>query len=371
MRTMELRLYPNRTQEKVLLDDLEKCCFLYNHLLEHCRDAGERNLKHPSEFDLNHEIVVFKKEHLELTAVYSEVLTNVSTRVSMAFAGFFRRLKAREKAGYPRFRSRTRYDSLTYPQKGFSVKDGRLQLSKIGSIRASGFRKMFGKLKTCTVKREGTGPNYRWKACLTYESEEISSLFLEDTRPPAGIDLGLKDVAVVSDGRRYPNRYNLKRSEGKVADIQRKMMSHEKGSPGWLKFKQRLYHAYERLTNIRKAQRYDTVNDLIKRYSFIAVEDIDVKRIQEKSLGKEMRKSYRDASWNMFLKTLCIKAAEVGCMVVRVNPAYTSQRCSWCGRTVPKDLSVRRHVCACGLDIDRDENAARNILRLGLQAQQP
>ena len=122
MRTVVIRLYPNRTQEKALLNTLGRCCFLYNHLLETCKKAHEDGQKHPSEFDLNKHIVDFKKEHTELKEVYSQVLTNVSTRVSLAFDGFFRRVREKkEEAGYPRFRSYSRYDSFSYTQKGFSV----------------------------------------------------------------------------------------------------------------------------------------------------------------------------------------------------------------------------------------------------------
>jgi putative transposase len=114
------------------------------------------------------------------------------------------------------------------------------------------------------------------------------------------------------------------------------------------------------------------ISELVERHNIIVIEDIPVSEIQERSLGKGMRKSYRDAGWAMAIGALCSKAAEAGCRVVRVNPAYTSQLCSECGTMVPKDLSVRRHVCPhCGLDIDRDLNAARNILRLGLQALRP
>ena len=94
IRTMEIRLYPNKTQERTMLDTIGHCCFLYNHLLEHCRDAFAEGLRHPTEYDLNKEITAFKKEHPELTTVYSRVLINVSTRVSLAFKGFFRRLSA-------------------------------------------------------------------------------------------------------------------------------------------------------------------------------------------------------------------------------------------------------------------------------------
>ena len=365
---MAIRLYPNKSQERILNDTLGRCCFLYNHLLEECRCAYAEGTKVPSAYEMQKDAASFKRDHPELKEVYSQVLANVAVRVEKAFKGFFARLKAREHAGFPRFRSGRRYDSFTYTQHGFRMENGKLKLSKIGNLRTAGFRKGWGEPKTCTIKREGAGPHYRWKACLTYTYEEIAMLGFEDMRTPVGIDLGLKEVMVTSDGVRYPNHRRLSGAEKRVAAIQRRMSSLEKDSPAYEKERQKLYHAFTRLGDVRRAERYDIVNDLIQNHNIIAVEDIDVARIQEKSLGKGMRKSYRDASWRELIETLCRKAAEAGCIVVKVGPEYTSQRCSRCGRIVPKDLSERRHVCVCGLDIDRDLNAARNIRRLGLQA---
>lgn len=371
VRTLEIRLYPNKAQEKSLLETLRLSCILYNHLLEHCRNAHDLGLKHPTEYELNKVIVNYKKDHPEYLKVYSQVLANVSTRVSLSFKMFFHRLEAKaEHAGYPRFKSSSRYDSFTYPQFGFSIVDGKLDLSKIGKLRIAGFRKVFGMLKTCTVKREGFGPHYRWKAFLTYEYEDKSTVFFEDSRDVIGVDLGLKTIMESSNDFRFVNPYHYLEAEKRIADIQKKMALFDKDSEVWFKYSQRLYHLFTRLKNIRKAERYEAVNSLLQKNCIISMEDIDYKKIQEKALGKGMKKSYRDASWAILTETLCIKAAEAGCTIVKVRPEYTSQRCSMCGRLVPKKLWERRHVCTCGVDIDRDKNASFNIERLGLQALQ-
>ena len=227
---------------------------------------------------------------------------------------------------------------------------------------------MPGELKTCTIKREGNGPHYRWKAYLTYVFEEKTSVFIEDERDPVGIDLGLDNVVVASEYTEFPNSRHLLKAESKVARIQRKMSSFEKDSEGWIKCKQSLYHAFIRLKNVRRAERYEIVNWIVRNFNNIGMEDLEIQKLLDKSLGKGMRKSYRDASWRMLLDALCTKAAEAGCIVVKVNPAYSSQLCSQCGRLVPKDLSVRRHVCICGLDTGRDRNGALNVLRWSLPA---
>lgn len=141
IRVLEIVLRPNRTQEKKMLDTIGHCCLLYNHLLEYCREQYEKGEKHPSEFSLNKHITEFKKERPELKDVYAQVLQNVSTRISSAFDGFFKRIKEKNEAGYPRFKSSQRYDSFTYTQYGFSLKDGHLDLSKVGLVKAYGIRK--------------------------------------------------------------------------------------------------------------------------------------------------------------------------------------------------------------------------------------
>ena len=372
IRSLEIVLRPNRTQENRMLDTIGHCCFLYNHLLEYCREQYEKGEKHPSKFDLDKHVTEFKKEHSELIAVYSQVLLNVSTRLSGAFDGFFRRVEEKkEDAGYQRFRSFQRYDSFTYIQNGFSLNNGHLELSKIGPVKAYGIRKMAGKLKTCTIKREGYGPNYRWKASLTYVYDDISTSFIEDTRTPCGIDLGLTDKVTASDGRVFANSKHLIKAESYIASIQRKISKCGKGTEQRNRYKQHLFHAFSTLKRRMKAERFEIINELTENHNIIAFERLNIKAIEDKCLGKGMRKSYRDASWGYLLNTLMYKAEEAGTGLIEVNPAYTSQMCSVCGNIVEKELSERRHRCPhCGLDISRDLNAAKNILRLGLQALQ-
>ncbi len=372
IRVLEIVLRPNRTQEKRMLDAIGHCCFLYNHLLKYCMEQYEMGEKHPSEFSLNKHITEFKKEHLELKDVYSQVLLNVSTRLSRAFNGFFRRVREKEeKAGYPRFRSFQRYDSFSYVQHGFSLKDGHLDLSKIGPVKAYGIRRVNGKLKMCTVKREGYSPHYRWRALLTYEFDDISTEFIEDTRVPCGIDLGLTNTVTVSDGKVYTNSKHITNAESLISRIHRKMSKFEKGTEQRNKYGQQLFHAFSNLKRRMKAERFEIVNELTDDHDVISFEKLNIRALEDKSLGKGMRKSYRDANWGNLLQTLRYKAAEAGTKIVEVNPAYTSQVCSVCGIIVEKELSDRRHRCPhCGLDIDRDLNAAKNILRLGLQALQ-
>ncbi len=362
VRALVIRLYPNREQEMIMMEHLSICCDLYNRLLEYCKGCYEKGEKHPSRFDLQNMLPEMKKKDPKLKIPYAQVLADVPHRLSKAYDGFFRRVKTDpEHAGHPRFKSWRSYDSMTYTQNGFKVNSGHLELSKIGSISVKGFRKMCGIPKTCTIKRKGAGPNYRWVAILTYESGVPPT---EDGRrsrtrgtsgQSVGIDMGLKNMVVTSDGREYPNQKGYIKAERRISELLRKMAKYEKGSPQRERYRQRLFHAFERLNNVKKGYLYEVVNDLMEQYDTIIMEDLDIKGLAGKSRSKGMRKSFRDANWGKFIFILGYKAEEAGVRLVKVDPAYTSQLCSQCGSLVPKILSERRHRCPlCGLDVDRD-----------------
>ncbi|MBE6521655.1 MAG: transposase [Thermoplasmata archaeon] len=362
MRTMIVRLYPNREQERQLNDCLYVCHDLYNILLEHCIETHKEGGKHPSAYDLEKLLPEMKQNNPKLKTVYSQVLCDVCFRLSRTFDGFFRRVKEDpEHAGFPRFRSWKRYDSFTYTQKGFKLSSNHIRLSPWKmDVRIRGYRKMDGTMKTCTIIRKGAGPNYHWEAAVTFEMDgkDKSGMTIQtSTEPsrPIGIDLGLRNIVVTSEGTTYPNRKNYIQAERQVSKILRKMSKFEKGSKERERYRQRLFHAFERLNNVNRGYIHAIVNSLLDNYDMIIMEDLQTKELADRSRSKGMRKSYRDAGWSKFIFTLGYKAAEAGIQVVKVDPAYTSQQCSKCGIMVPKDLSVRRHQCPhCGLDVDRD-----------------
>jgi len=360
-RALKVRMYPNREQERQLNECLGTCCRLYNSMLEHCNNRYENGEKHPSRYDMQAMLPGMKVEYPTLRNVYSQVLCDVCTRVSRAYDGFFRRVQEKAgKAGYPRFRSWRRYGSFTYTQSGFKLSKSRLRLSPWKmNVRIRGYRRMPGELKTCTIIRKGVGPHYRWEAVLVYEHEKPAGKEACDCggrcSKPVGIDLGLKNVVVTSEGKEYPNRRSYIQAERRVSRILRRMSRYEKGSPQREKYRQRLFHAFESLRNAERGYIYEVANDLLGNHDKIVMEDLGPLELFAKSISKGMRKSYRDASWGKFIFVLGYKAEEAGIPLVRVDPAYTSRLCSVCGADVPKDLSVRRHQCPhCGLDVDRD-----------------
>jgi putative transposase len=305
---------------------------------------------------------IWKESKPELTEVYSQVLQEVVQRVDLAFKAFFRRVKSGEEPGYPRFKGINWYDSLTYPQSGFAFEGNVLHLSKIGDIKVWLHRKVDGTIKRLTIKRSSTKKWY-----VSFLVEDAPNDAVPDSEKAVGIDVGISNFAVFSDGTFIENQRYLASCEKKLATAQSKKDKLPHKSPERRKAAKNVSHIYERLGNLRDNFAHQLSHRIVNDYNIICLEDIDIKNLIEKK--PYMAKSVLDASWNRFRTYVTYKAESAGRKVVMVNPAYTSQMCSSCGSMVKKDLSERVHNCPkCGLVMDRDLNAAKNILRLGLQS---
>jgi transposase, IS605 OrfB family, central region len=193
------------------------------------------------------------------------------------------------------------------------------------------------------------------------------SITSDSPRSAVGIDVGLAKFATMSDGTTIENPRFGKKAERKLAHAHRNVSRTKKGSKNRRKMVERLQRVYLRIHNLRHNFTHQESRRTANKYGVIAVEDLNVKGMVRSRYGK----SILDACWSMFTTQLTYKAEEAGGMVVRVNPAGTSQECSQCGQSIPKDLSVRVHRCDCGCVLDRDLNAARNILRRALDQHRP
>ncbi|MBM5806003.1 MAG: IS200/IS605 family element transposase accessory protein TnpB, partial [Candidatus Verstraetearchaeota archaeon] len=182
---------------------------------------------------------------------------------------------------------------------------------------------------------------------------------------PAGLDLGLRSFAVLSDGTKIANPRHLKKHECKLKRLQRRLSKRHKWSRNWFKSKQILAAAHERVANTRRDFHHKLSFSFVRKYSLIAVEDLSLKELIEQPC-RHLNKSIHDAGWSSFVIKLCNKAESAGCRVIKVEPGGTTQECSNCGKIVPKTLKDRRHSCSCGLSIDRDLNASINILNRAL-----
>jgi len=233
-RTFRYRLYPSKTQMKVLEEQLETCRGLHNWLLLYAKDYHKDTGKTVSYLTMQNLLPRLKADRPELLKVHSQVLQNISRRIRLGYDNFFARRKVGLKAGLPRFRKYGRYKSVTYPQSGFRVDGNRLLLSKIGAIRIRQHRELPEKIKTLTVKRMPSG---RWYACFSCIVEEQPR---EKPFEDVGIDVGLHSYAVLSDGARIENPRLYRKSEKRLGILQRGMSRKERGSRNWVKAKTRV-----------------------------------------------------------------------------------------------------------------------------------
>jgi putative transposase len=305
------------------------------------------------------------------SGLHSQVAQDVFIRLYLALKAKIRRKRMGLKGGFPRFKSMDRVKSLHYPQSGFSLKERKLKVSPFGEINIKKHREVEGTIKTLTLKRESSD---KWYAILTAETETINSPKKEGER--VGIDLGLMTFASISNGEQIKKPKHMRIYEDRLADAQRNLSKKKLRSRNRRKAKLKVARVYAKVASTRKDWLHKTANNLISRYSFIALEDLDVQGIAE-----EHGKGVHDAGWSIFTNIINYKAESAGCEVVFVNPKNTSKECSDCGTLVIKTLWERQHVClSCGLSIsemllhfrlpsshgelamDRDHNAAINIL---------
>ncbi len=298
--------------------------------------------------------------------MHSQVLQNVATRLDLALLAFFRRVKAGEKPGFPRFRSYGRYDSFCYPGSGYKVDGGRVFLSKIGHVKVVIHRPLEGKVKTCCVKRTATGKWFVTFAC------EVEDAPLPTVDSAIGIDVGLASFATMSDGTEVANPRFFRKDEQALAKAQRRLSKEpkpargERATPARRKRRKIVARVHERIANRRKDFAHQESCRVVGAYDTIAVEDLSVNRMVHNHC---LAKSITDAAWSMFSSCLSYKAENAGRRFIAVNPAYTSQDCSRCGHRQKLTLADRMYRCpCCSLEIGRDHNAAINILTLGLQS---
>ena len=359
-KTFEYRISPTAKQDRVLNQMLEECRWVFNQTLAYRKDAWEQKQESIGLYATNALLPKWKQERPPLTMVYSQALQDVQERVDLAFKAFFRRIKAGEKAGYPRFRGKGRYDSLTYPQFGFSLEDKLVKVAKIGIIKAIIHRPLEGKIKRLTLRRHSTG---KWYACFSCEVEQEP---LPPSEKAVGIDVGLENFATLSTGEKVANPRFFRTSEKALAKAQRKLSKAEKGTPERAHRRKAVSHIHEHIANRRKDFAHKLSRNLANDYGIIAFEKLNTNGMLRNHC---LAKSIADASWQQLIQFVSYKAEWANRNVILVDPKNTSKRCSRCGTLVDKDLSCRIHSCpVCGLSLDRDLNASYNILALGLQS---
>lgn len=354
-RTFKYRLRTNKHFVAEAERWLGICCELYNAALQERRDAFRLQRKSVSYYEQQAQLKDVRAEHPELRSMSQGVQADALRRLDKAFRGFFRRLQSGEKAGYPRFRSRRRYESLTFPRMrdGFKIEGDKITFSKLGSVRMRLHRPIEGDIKTATIRRQVDG----WY--VAFSCEIVQPLPLPATNAQVGVDVGLLYFATLSTGEHVENPRYLRLAEPSLRQAQRRVSRRRRGGNNRRKAIRLLGLRHLKVKRQREAFAHSVANNLIKRSDLIAVEDLNVQGMVK---TRHLSKSISDASWSTFINILTYKAENAGRRVVKVPAAFTSQTCSVCGTRQKLDLSQRKYICDCGLDIDRDVNAARNIL---------
>lgn len=355
LRTFQFRLRPNVSQTALLERTLTDNCETYNAALQERRDAWRMERKSVTYRDQQNEITELRKDSA-FQWMACDIMRDPIRRVDRAFKAFFRRCKLREKPGFPRFRSRHRYDSFTF---SLSVcREKSIKIPNVGDIRARGGRGIEGRAKVCSIKRDGK----RWIASVVCDIGEVPAKCVVSN--PVGIDVGLTTLATLSDGTEVENPRWVRKHETRIAAANRALARKQRRSKNRIRAREALRRAHQRAANARLNYIHHTSKWLVENYDLIAYEDLKIKNMVRSNLAK----SIMDAAWGLLIWCVSYKAEKAGRWAVPVNPRGTSQKCSDCGRIVPKDLSVRVHSCECGLVLGRDHNAGINICALGISA---
>jgi putative transposase len=359
-KTYKYKLIPTPTQERELGRALGLCRWLYNTALEQRITAWQRLRISVSRFQQEAELKEIRAEMPEYAAVHSHVLQDVLARLDKTYQAFFRRVKAGEQAGFPRYQGRDRWHSFTYKEFGNGATldgsdKGFLVLSKIGRIAVRRSRPLAGTPKTVTVSREADG----WYVCFSCADVPVNPL--PTTGQETGIDLGIEAFATLSNGTRIFSPGWYRKAERALKTAQRRVSRRKKGSNRGRKAIVLLAKAHQVGRRQRQDFHHKTALAPVQTNDTIYHEDLQTANMVK---NHHLAKSIADAGWSQFLSILSYKAACAGRSVIAVPPAYTSQTCSGCTVVVHKGLSVRWHACpACGASLHRDHNAARNIER--------
>ncbi|EHR78559.1 transposase [Thermococcus litoralis DSM 5473] len=359
MRSYRFRIYPSKAQQERMLQHMELCRWLYNELLRAIRENPSLRRT-----DTQRLIVELKKEKPELKEVYSKVLQMVNHQLWNNLTVLKVLKKNGHKIGKLRYKtSPNSWKTLNYNQSGFKLDEGRkrLHLSKIGEVPIKLHRKIKGRIKGVIIKRTKSG---KWYAIFQVEEEPEP---LPKTGRAVGIDLGVANFVVDSDGNAFENPLFLEKSLERIKKIQRRLSRKQKGSKNWEKERIKLAKAYEKLTNQRNDFLHKLALYYVRNYDIIVVESLKPKNMVENG-HRSLNRRLLDSSLGAFIRILSDKAERAGRRVVFVEPAYTSRTCSRCGFVVEElPLSERVFRCPkCGLVMDRDLNASFNILRRGL-----
>jgi len=358
------RLYPSRSQERAMEAILTTTRSFYNSLLAERTQAWEERGERVTKVQQLRRVKERKATNPYAASVHSHILQVVADDLDKAFLAFFRRVRTGEKPGYPRFRGANRWTSFGLKElgNGFKLDGRRLKVSGVGRLPVRWHRPIEGNIKTVRISKKAG----KWYAAFSCVVPHKEPLLATDTS--IGIDVGLTHLLTTSEGDTVENPRWYRTEQATLRIIQRRIARRKKGGSNRGKAVAQVQRQHERIGNRRKDYLNKLVADLVHSHDLIAIEDL---RVTNMARNHHLSKSILDAGWGYLASHLTRKAACAGRVVCLVDPADTLKTCSGCGERFTREitLSVRWVTCqACGVSLDRDHNAAINILNRACSA---
>lgn len=383
-RSYKFRLRPTAGQHRRLEGCLRSHRHLYNSALAERKQAWEAQHRSVSYYEQSGRLKFSRAEHPEMATWSFSSQQATLRRLNRAFAAFFGRVKAGEEPGYPRSKAAHRSDSVEWPKDGDGCRWkpdlGRVYLQGIGDVKVTLHRRVEGRVKTVSAKREGR----RWYLVLS--CDHVPAKPLGPTGRAVGVDVGTASFATTSDGEHVPNpRWARKAAEG-LERAQHVLGRKKRGSANRRAARETVAARHRKVARQRRDFHHKLAKDLVPGYDVVAVEDLQVKNMARRpkpvpdpdnpgaylpngaAAKSGLNRSICDAGWGAFVSVLRAKAEEAGRTVIGVDPRHTSVRCEACGYAARENRANQAVFSCkhCGHTCHADEHAARNILRAGL-----